>query len=67
MMAFHSVLAELAAREVRFVRTGSGPEALAPGLPADEYAYFWSCSSKWRSTRNIAFGSLATRACSGRP
>ena len=38
-MAFHSVLPELSAREVRFVRTGSGPEALAPGLPADEHAY----------------------------
>ena len=43
MMAFHSVLPELAAREVRFVRTGSGTAALAPGLPADAYAYIEFC------------------------
>ncbi len=39
MIAFHSVLPDVAAREVRFVRTNAFPEALGAGLPADEYAF----------------------------
>jgi hypothetical protein len=36
MIPFHSLLPELAQREVRCVHIGPGPD---PGPPADEYAY----------------------------
>ena len=40
MISFHSLLPELAQREVRCVHLGGTPESAAkPALPADEYAY----------------------------
>ena len=40
MIPFHSLLPELAQREVRCVRVGPAPgPGPGPGLPADEYAY----------------------------
>jgi hypothetical protein len=43
MIPFHSVLPELAAREVRFIRIGKPADGLAePALPPDEYAYLES-------------------------
>ena len=40
MISFHSLLPELAQREVRCVQLGGTPESAAkPALPADEYAY----------------------------
>jgi hypothetical protein len=40
MIPFHSLLPELAQREVRCVHLGTAPDpASEPALPADEYAY----------------------------
>jgi hypothetical protein len=40
MIPFHSVLPELAQREVRCVHLGAGPDPAAESaLPADEYLY----------------------------
>jgi hypothetical protein len=40
MIPFHSVLPELAQREVRCLHLGAGPDPAAePALPADEYVY----------------------------